>query len=161
MPPHITRNTEIVLDNGAVTTQTRYDPKENRHYARCDICHIVEVKLPPTANPHNLKIYRAACKQLQQHKCTSTNSTLFIDKGATAGGQIKTTVSMHGTSIRRQRSTNATPLDVSYSCPGQWVHWSAGSLWETYPFQLHPSVIRRGTSNYLEVQCINACSART
>jgi hypothetical protein len=28
---------------------------------------------------------------------------------------------------------------TSVKCPGQWVQWCPGSIWETYPFRLHKS----------------------
>lgn len=132
--PHIKEDTDLVLRDGA-SVRTNYNAEQNRHFANCDICMKATIKLPPTADPHALESHREACKQRQARQAAPR--TLVVREASTSGGLH---APAHPISAVRSEAINITPLDVMYDCPGQWVYWIPGSVWNTYPFRLHETL---------------------
>lgn len=138
--PHIKEDTDLVLKDGVIIW-TKYNAEQNRHFARCDVCEDVTIKLPPTADPNALESHRNACKQRQVRQAVPP---ILVVKEASTSGQLHNAASFHTParpiSVLQGTSINITPLETVYDCPGQWVYWIPGSIWKTYPFRIHETL---------------------
>ncbi|KAF7777819.1 hypothetical protein Agabi119p4_3891 [Agaricus bisporus var. burnettii] len=116
MPPRqplIEANTIIVLKDG-VRVSTQYDTA--------------------TANSYPLERHRKACKRQQEEKLArqfrSTNESEELESF-----DLQLLFRPPLASFDSDRAIHGMQVE----CPGQWVQWSPGSIWETYPFRLHKS----------------------
>jgi hypothetical protein len=132
-PERILEDTTITLKDG---TQFRTRYERDWHIVTCNLCSLV-VKLPLTANPQPLESHLKACKARQEKRAARQEKraarefqTLDAVPEAERSFGLQLLFHMPTTSINSDRRT---PVE----CPGQWVQWSAGSIWETYPFRLH------------------------
>jgi hypothetical protein len=135
MPPRakqVLEDTVILLNNGK-QIQTKYDHEQKRHIVSCDICNKT-ISLSATASPYQLERHRSVCRERTERQAAKKfqTSEAVLD----GEGSFQLQLLFHPTSTSSE-SNNTCWTGVE--CPGQWVRWAPGSIWETYPFRLHKS----------------------
>ncbi|KAF7785094.1 hypothetical protein Agabi119p4_1259 [Agaricus bisporus var. burnettii] len=129
----IKEDTTITLEDG-VQVRTQYDSAEKKHVVTCNIC-LGKIKLAATANSYPLERHREACKRRgvkERHPRFRVSEDVFE-----ASGSFDLQLLFRSASTSINSRSNSSWIQVE--CPGQWVQWSPGSIWETYPFRLHKS----------------------
>ncbi|XP_006455832.1 hypothetical protein AGABI2DRAFT_121753 [Agaricus bisporus var. bisporus H97] len=126
-------DTTITLEDGT-QFRTLYDSAMKRHIVTCNIC-FDKIKLAATANSYPLEKHRKTCQQGQD----KLNNPRFRARGDVfeASGSFDLQLLFRSASASFESRNNTNRIQVE--CPGQWVQWSPGSIWETYPFRLHKS----------------------
>lgn len=124
---HILHDTEIILSDGT-TLRTRYDAILKKHLVSCDICSEV-LKLPVTTNTQSLESHRRACKY--QLAIQTDSSSIYT----VPNGVLTPLFNLTPQPIFTAKKSKHTR--ITHDCPGQWVYWEPGSVWDSYPFHLH------------------------
>ncbi|EKM80850.1 hypothetical protein AGABI1DRAFT_126893 [Agaricus bisporus var. burnettii JB137-S8] len=125
-------DTSITLEDGE-QVRTRYDSEQKKHIVTCNMCN-TEIKLAGTAHPYPLERHRSACKRQQKKR---ENRKFRPPEGVFDSLESFDFQLLFQPALASPDPANSTGNRNQVECPGQWVQWSPGSVWETYPFQLH------------------------
>jgi len=123
------------FDNGEIQLTSIIDPETKQHLVTCDLCsQVIKVGIRGSIAPISEHRDSVKCKRkvFNASKLNSKNRNLAGDGSLDDLRMVNTSFNTSFASLLTE-----SVIAETWPCPGVNIPWSPGSVWATYPYQLH------------------------